>query len=133
MYINPEWLLQDEHARQLKIADRYVDYSDAVDREIQEVCIDAGVRISEIPTDEAGFVTSLHLRNFGVAFAVYSLFAGHWGIRDSTADIYRDKADRYRQEYLEKRRKMKRMHILGDEACMTDPVKRSRVSSIPMV
>ena len=131
-YINPEWLNQDEHARALKAADKYDNYSEAVDREIQEACLDAGVKTADIPVDVDGYVTGVHLRNLGVSYALYALFSGHWGIRDSSSDIYLDKSNRYRDEWRDRKRKLTAAKIIGNEDCVTSVSARARASTVPM-
>jgi len=131
-YINPEWLNADEHARALKVADRYNQYSDTVDRQIIIDCLDVGILQTEIPVDIDGYTTSLHLRQLGVNFALYSLFSGHWGVRDTTSDIYRDKAERYYREYRDLRSRLTATKIKGAQECIVQRDARAQVSTVPI-
>jgi hypothetical protein len=132
-YINPEWLNSDEHARALKAADKYDQYTDAVDRQIIIDCLDVGILQTEIPVDIlTGFTTSLHLRQLGVSYAMYALFSGHWGVRDTSSDIYRDKAERYYREYRDLRGRLTATKIKGAQECIVMSEARAQVSTVPI-
>lgn len=134
-YINPVWYNGDEHARALKVADHVENYNFTIDLQIRTNCINAGVKVSEIPVGLDGFLTSDVLVQFGIATAIYEVFTGHWGIRATGGDrdIYDLKREQYQVKINEAKRMLNRTNILGTDDEKIDPVNTARLISIPLV
>ena len=97
MYINPLWLDFDKHTKALGLSGWYSDVSDTVDNHIDAICIERG--ISSIPVDQNGYIDSPFLRSIAVDYAVFTMLVGNWGVVDTDAGIYQDKAQYHWGQY----------------------------------
>jgi hypothetical protein len=97
-YLNPDWLLQDEHAEYIDDVADISAYDVAIDREVETIALTKGVRVDEIPVDGSGYLDSRVLQSYAIAYAMYVLFRGYWGKRSGNQDIYYDKMIVYERE-----------------------------------
>ena len=95
--VNPDWINSDKHADHLITAGLWTGVSDDVDAQLYQDCQDRGITI---PVDGSGFIDSQYLQAIARFCALWLLFDSATGIRDSNTDIYREKAMRSQQMYL---------------------------------
>jgi hypothetical protein len=96
-YINKDSLGFDPRAKKLSAGQFYEASAEYVDREIRVECARRGVPVE---VDDDGYLVSEYLYQMTVNFALYALFSGAWGVRDTAdADTYRESAYWYGERY----------------------------------
>lgn len=113
-YINPLWLDTDRQLQPLNAAGWYDQASQYVDDKLVSEFSKRGIEESDIATDIDGFITNVHLKVIATDFALGTLCASNWGIRDTKGgvDIYADKASFYLGEYMKQVSELSRTMVL---------------------
>jgi len=112
--INPIWLDVDRQIQKLNAAGWYDQASQYVDDELISEFDKRGISESDIALDGSGFITDVHLKVIATNFALGTLCASNWGIRDTQGgvDIYDVKASFYLGKYENQVSKLTRTMVL---------------------
>ncbi len=94
--VNPEWLQYDTHARNLVAKGKFTRCENTIDNNIMAVCAERGV---VIPLDLQNHIDSPIIRSIAVDYAMYILFSGNWGARDTDNEVYQNKAQYHWSQY----------------------------------
>ena len=130
----PESLLRiDETVEDIiESGDDLTQYYDDIDSEIKSASFDVGVKPSDIPVDENGYVTSMRLQRLGKFYGLYRICRGYNGIGSGDLDDVYDKWREYYEMYLEELRKLTDKSIIGGGEEDT-PSEGMNIRQIPVI
>lgn len=107
-------------------------YFDDIDSEIHAVCIENGVAIADIPVDDDGYVTSIHLKKMAQYYGVWAICKGYNGVGGYPQDVYDSRLSRYYDEYTRWKDRITDEVILGGTGTAPLPPKSAFIKTIAL-
>jgi hypothetical protein len=105
-------------------------YFSDIDSEIHAICIENGVAIADIPVDEDGYVTSIHLKKMAQYYGAWAILKGYNGVGGYPQDVYESKLQMYYEQYSRWKDRITSDVILGGTGIDPLPSKSAYVRQI---